>query len=114
VLAPLAWETIEQVLSGAPPVYQILASESKASRTYESYDLTRRTALLIGNEAHGISAEARKLVTGMAGIPMWNKVESLNAAIAASVILFEAARQRRVAGPLESSEAISTVTTTEE
>jgi TrmH family RNA methyltransferase len=93
----LGWKAIEQVLSGAPAVHQVLASESRADRTYDSYDLTQRTALLIGNEAHGISAEARGLVTGTAGIPMWNKVESLNAAIAASVILFEAARQRRVA-----------------
>ena len=97
VRAQLDWMAIEQILSGAPSVFQILASESKASRTYDSYDLTRRTALLIGNEAHGISTQAGKLVTDMASIPMWNKVESLNAAIAASVILFEAARQRRVA-----------------
>ena len=97
VRTQLDWVAIKQLLAGAPSVFQILASESKASRTYDSYDLTQRTALLIGNEAHGISTEARELVTDMAGIPMWNKVESLNAAIAASVILFEAARQRRVA-----------------
>jgi RNA methyltransferase, TrmH family len=97
VRAQLDWKAIEQILSGAPAVFQTLASESEASHTYDSFDLTRRTAILIGNEAHGISTEARRLVTDMAGIPMWNKVESLNAAIAASVILFEAARQRRVA-----------------
>jgi TrmH family RNA methyltransferase len=90
-------ERIRQLLNGAPAVSQILATDSRAARTYDSYDLTRRTGLLIGNEAHGISAKARQLATHTANIPMWNKVESLNAAIAASVVLFEAARQRRVA-----------------
>jgi len=98
VRADLDWEHIRQVLNGAPAVSQIVATDSRAARTYDSYDLTRRTGLLIGNEAHGISAKARQLSTHTASIPMWNKVESLNAAIAASVILFEAARQRRVAG----------------
>jgi TrmH family RNA methyltransferase len=97
VRVDLDWEHIRQLLYGAPAALQILATDSRADRTYDSYDLTKRTGLLIGNEAHGISAKARQLATHTASIPMWNKVESLNAAIAASVVLFEAARQRRVA-----------------
>ena len=57
--------------------------------------------LIIGNEARGPSAQARRLATVSASIPMWNHVESLNAAIAASLFLFEAARQQRSAGKNE-------------
>ncbi len=97
VRADLDWKAIQQVVFGAPTVQQVLVTEANAHRAYDTCDLTQRTALLIGNEAHGISAGARALATDAISIPMWNKVESLNAAIAASVILFEAARQRRAA-----------------
>lgn len=90
-----SWEEIEAALGGAPMVQQVLLAESSAIRPYDTFDLTQRTALIVGNEAHGPSAEAHKLATAGISIPMWNKVESLNAAIAAGVVLFEAARQRR-------------------
>ena len=83
-------------MHGAPAVRQILLAEAEGNRPYDSFDLTVRTALVICNEAHGASPEAAKLSRLHVSIPMWNKVESLNAAVAASVILFEAARQRRV------------------
>ncbi|MGO8946628.1 MAG: TrmH family RNA methyltransferase [Ktedonobacterales bacterium] len=97
VRANLDWETVRHLTAGSPAVQQILMAEASSRRSYDTFDFTRRTALLIGNEAHGASAEAYALMTEAVSIPMWNKVESLNAAIAASVILFEAARQRRVA-----------------
>lgn len=90
-----SWRDIAAALAGAPPVRQTLLAEAGAHQAYDTFDLTERTALIIGNEAHGPSAEAHGLATAGLTIPMWNKVESLNAAIAASVILFEAARQRR-------------------
>jgi TrmH family RNA methyltransferase len=93
--AQQSWEQIAQRLSGAPRTAQVLLAEASAERPYYDFDLTQRTALIIGNEAHGPSAEARRLATGSVGIPMWNGVESLNAAIAASLLLFEAARQQR-------------------
>jgi RNA methyltransferase, TrmH family len=92
----LGWADISTWLHGAPAVRQILLAEAEGTRPYDGFDLTRRTALVICNEAHGASPEAAKLSKLRVSIPMWNKVESLNAAIAASVILFEAARQRRV------------------
>lgn len=95
VRADQSWHNIAAALAGAPPALQTLIAEAGASRAYDSFDLTKRTALIIGNEAHGPSPEARGLATSGLSIPMWNKVESLNAAIAASVVLFEAARQRR-------------------
>jgi TrmH family RNA methyltransferase len=53
------------------------------------------SALIIGSEAHGAGPEARALAQGEVAIPMAAATESLNAAIAAAIILFEAARQRR-------------------
>jgi TrmH family RNA methyltransferase len=78
-------------------VQQILVAEAGSRRSYDTVDLTRRTALLIGNETHGVSTLGHALMTEAISIPMWNKVESLNAAVATSVILFEAARQYRAA-----------------
>ncbi|HET8908895.1 MAG TPA: RNA methyltransferase [Ktedonobacterales bacterium] len=92
----LGWDDISIWLHGTPAVRQILLAEAEGTRPYDNFDLTRRTALVICNEAHGASPEAAKLSKIRVSIPMWNKVESLNAAMAASVILFEAARQRRV------------------
>lgn len=91
----LNWEEITTWLYGAPSVRQILLAEAEGTRPYDGFDLTVRTALVICNEAHGASPEAARLSKLHVSIPMWNKVESLNAAVAASVILFEAARQRR-------------------
>lgn len=97
----LTWEQIGEALEGAPAVRQVLATDSHARVAYDAVEYTRRTAILVGNEAHGLSPEAAALATERVSIPMWNKVESLNAAIAGSVILFEAARQRRVAEAAE-------------
>lgn len=52
--------------------------------------------LLIGNEANGLSDEASKAADNLIRIPMEGKVESLNAAVAAAIIMYEAARQRRL------------------
>lgn len=52
-------------------------------------------AILIGNEANGLSEEASALADKLIKIPMAGKVESLNAAVAAAILMYEAARQRR-------------------
>lgn len=72
------------------------AAHLDGSISYESGDYRRGTAFLIGNEANGLSDR----IAGKAGcrirIPMAGKVESLNAAMAATVLMFETARQRRI------------------
>lgn len=55
-----------------------------------------KCGLLIGNEANGLSEEVAKLADNLIRIPMEGQVESLNAAIAAAVLMYEAARQRRI------------------
>lgn len=59
-------------------------------------DLRKPLALIIGGEAEGASEEAQKLATHRISIPMPGKVESLNAGVAGSVLLFEVVRQRSV------------------
>jgi TrmH family RNA methyltransferase len=59
-------------------------------------DLSGPIALLIGNEGAGISRHIFSQIDELVAIPHSPKVESLNAAIAASVLLYEAARQRRM------------------
>ncbi len=110
-----SWAEARELLRGAPSARQVLVAESEGRVPYAECDLTQRTGLIVGNEAHGISPEAAKLATQRISIPMYNHVESLNAAVAASVILFEAARQRRTADREERGERQSATreTTTE-
>lgn len=57
-------------------------------------DMTKDMAIIIGNESRGVSKELLELSDYTLKIPMYGNAESLNAAIAASVIMYEAARQR--------------------
>src|SRR5581483_11606197 len=63
IAAQQSWEQIAQRLAGAPKTAQVLLAEAKGQRPYYDLDLTQRTALIIGNEARGPSAEARRLAT---------------------------------------------------
>ena len=67
--------------------------EGKNSYDQESYN--EGTAILIGNEGNGLREEVSNAADVWVKIPMLGQVESLNAAIAASVMMFEVARQRR-------------------
>ncbi len=91
----LSWEAISAYCVGAPQMQQILVADAAGDVDYTDLDLTQRTAIIVGNEAHGPSAAARARATRHVRIPMFNHVESLNAAIATSILLFESVRQRR-------------------
>jgi TrmH family RNA methyltransferase len=84
------WPEIEEALHGL----QVLVAAPRHGTPYWQVDWRQPTALLIGSEAEGVSAQAEQLAAGYAMIPMEEQVESLNAAVAASVLLFEGARQR--------------------
>lgn len=66
---------------------------------YDQVDWTSETALIIGGEAEGAGAEAESLATERITIPMSGPAESLNAAMAGTIILFQAASQRRESRP---------------
>lgn len=74
---------------------RLYAAHLKGSRSYEEEDYTKPTGFLIGNEANGLTEETARLADCYIKIPMAGQVESLNAAVAASVLMFETARQRR-------------------
>lgn len=74
---------------------RLFAAHLKAMHNYEQADYTGSTGFLIGNEANGLSEETAAQADGLIKIPMAGRVESLNAAVAASVLMYEAARQRR-------------------
>lgn len=63
---------------------------------YESLSFCGGTAFLIGNEGKGLSRETAALAREAVKIPMEGRVESLNAAVAASLLMYEARRQRKV------------------
>ena len=74
---------------------RIYAAHLRGERPYDREDYTGASAFLIGNESAGLSDEAAALADTYIRIPMLGRVESLNASVAASVLMFEAARQRR-------------------
>jgi TrmH family RNA methyltransferase len=87
----LDWPGISQRVAGRAVWLADMAGEV----TYDAVDWTKPSVLILGGEATGASEAALALSTGHVSIPMTAGAESLNAAMAASVILFEAARQKR-------------------
>ena len=67
-------------------------------------DLTKKIALVFGNEKRGVSAEAEKLADETFYIPMRGMIQSLNVSVAAAVTLYEAQRQRVIKKMYEQSE----------
>jgi RNA methyltransferase, TrmH family len=93
----MSWAAIaERVAQHCPEGSRVLLAEAGSPRMYYEQDLTRPFALITGNEAHGPSREARKLATLTISIPLANGVESLNAAMATGIILYEGVRQIKV------------------
>jgi TrmH family RNA methyltransferase len=73
---------------------KIWSAEPGTGIPYYDVDWREPCALIIGSEAHGPSDDLRRIADAETFIPVSKRVESLNAAIAASVLLFEIARQR--------------------
>jgi TrmH family RNA methyltransferase len=89
-LVTLEWESLPARLAGLA----VWRAEAQGGVLYDRVDWTVPSALLIGAEAAGPGPQARALAPRTTRIPMPGPAESLNAAAAAAVLLFEAARQR--------------------
>jgi TrmH family RNA methyltransferase len=87
----LDWQAVGEKLAGVDHVY---GADARASMPYYAADWRQPGALVLGSEAHGLSETAYGYITQPIGIPMRGGAESLNVAVAGSVILFEALRQR--------------------
>lgn len=70
-----------------------VGADASATTNYTDVDWKTPRILVIGSEAHGLSAEQKASLDELAYIPMKNAVESLNLAVSVGVILFEAKRQ---------------------
>ena len=74
---------------------QIVATLPQATKTYWQIDFNRPTVVLLGNEGAGLSPELIALAQEQVNIPLLSGVESLNVAISAALILYEAKRQHQ-------------------
>lgn len=92
---PIVEGQLESLLPEAKVAGVKLVSTSlQAEHSCYSYDFTQSVWLVIGNEGKGISDATARLVDDSITIPMQGQAESLNAAMAATILLFEAMRQR--------------------
>jgi len=73
----------------------VVAADPEGGQRYDHADLRRPVAILLGPEGAGLAPTTRARASAAVAIPMARGVESLNVAVAAGVLLFEAARQRR-------------------
>lgn len=91
------WDVIEErIEKHCQGERRVLLAEAGSAHQYFEQDLRAPFALITGNEAHGPSPEARKRANATISIPLANNVESLNAAMATGIILYEAVRQRHI------------------
>lgn len=88
------WPEMHMLLKkGNPPLHIFLADVAQGEACWQA-DLCQPCALLVGGEAEGASEAGRQMADSSIHIPMPGQSESLNAAIAAAVLIFEVVRQR--------------------
>jgi RNA methyltransferase, TrmH family len=90
----LPWHEIHTYLTGMP----VFLSDSDAEITLWDVDLCQPCALLIGGEAFGASPMGEAIATSRITIPTVGRAESLNAAVAAGILMAEVLRQRHTPG----------------
>lgn len=73
---------------------QILTAQLQDSRLYYDTDMKRATAIVMGTEATGLTAQWREAADAHIRIPMLGRLDSLNVSVSAAILLFEAVRQR--------------------
>lgn len=86
----LDWAEIAQLVAHTA----VWGAVIEGGMMYTAVAWSQPSTLIIGSEAHGLSPQALQLCTGYCTIPMAAQTESLNAAVAAAILLFEARRQR--------------------
>lgn len=78
--------------------FNVVAVTEKTDKVYTSADFTLPTALVMGAEDTGISADVMKLCETKVAIPMFGNIGSLNVSVAAGVLIYEVVRQRLASG----------------
>lgn len=90
-IASISWAEIGRIIGTFPRIY---LADVRGEQDIGSTDWTSPLALIVGGEAFGPTGEAKRLATSSVSIPMPGNAESLNASVAAGILLFEATRQR--------------------
>jgi 23S rRNA (guanosine2251-2'-O)-methyltransferase len=98
----VAWVRVADVVNVARALEELKALgvwtvglAADAPQAYDTVDLTLPTAIVLGAEGTGLRRLVRERCDVLAHVPMAGHVSSLNVSVAAGVVLFEAARQRR-------------------
>lgn len=88
-----SWQEIDEFFQAHPRIIP-LASDMEGGKSLWAEDFCRPIAIIIGSEAEGICKEAERLAKGKVFIPMSPDTESMNAAVASGILMFEVVRQR--------------------
>jgi TrmH family RNA methyltransferase len=91
-IEPLDWPEIQQVIQGQD--LTAFLADAGGGHPYVHADFRLPSVLVIGGEATGAGEEAQRISARRVHIPMAGQVESLNAAVAAAILMFEVSRQR--------------------
>lgn len=86
----MAWDEIKAQVQGLA----VFLADMEGDISYADADLKQACTVIVGGEAEGASEAARALANAEVYIPMQADTESLNAAVAGAILLFEVARQR--------------------
>lgn len=100
---PIVEERPDALRSILTPDCRLIALDAAGETTHDQLDFRGPLAVVIGSEGSGLSSSVRALKPELIAIPLENSLESLNAAVAGSIVVFEAARQRRNAPKPEES-----------
>jgi len=92
------WSAVEALEALGELGRQRLGADAAGATPYHAVDFRRPTAVVVGNEAHGLGTELDAHLDGRVAIPMAGPAESINVAMAATVLCFESARQRAAPG----------------
>ncbi len=92
----LTWPEIHAYLypPGLDARLTLYLADSNGGLPYTQVDFRQPLALIVGGEAEGAGSQARQMASGRVHVPMPGQAESLNVAVAAAILMFEAVRQR--------------------
>ena len=89
-------ENIEDILASLKKAgFEVIALNPEAKQSFMTIEYGKKVAIVLGNEGSGLTAEADAITTKAAHIEISPQVESLNVAVAASVVLFHLQKAKR-------------------
>lgn len=92
IVTPDLSAAIQELKAQGVAVY---AAHLRGEKYYDGFDYSGPTAFMIGNEGNGLTEEMASQASSYLKIPMEGQLESLNASVAASILMYEVSRQRR-------------------